>query len=173
MVRNALVPDGRGSVRAVPTDVTEVIPAGLVFRSVGYRGVPIEGVPFDERRGTIPHADGRVLDTAGVAVPGVYVCGWIKRGPSGVIGTNKSCAADTVAALLEDVSAGRIPGAAGAPEPLDEMLGDRGIAVVGWTYWQTIDRAEVERGTPAGRPREKITSVTEMLDIVRSARPAS
>jgi ferredoxin--NADP+ reductase len=172
VVRNALVPDGEGSVRAVPTDLTEVIPAGLVFRSVGYRGVPIDGVPFDERRGTIPHAEGRVLDTAGTPVPGVYVCGWIKRGPSGVIGTNKSCAADTVASLLEDAAAGRIPAATGAPEPIEEMLADRGITTVEWPDWQAIDRAEMARGAPAGRPREKITSVTEMLDIVRSARPA-
>ncbi len=172
VVRNRLEPDGRGSVVAAPTGVTETIPAGLVFRSVGYRGVPIDGVPFDERRGTIPHADGRVLDATGAAVAGMYVCGWIKRGPSGVIGTNKSCAADTVAALLEDAAAGRIPAAPGARESIDEMLSDRGIAAVGWTDWQAIDRAEIERGAPAGRPREKITSVTEMIDVVRSARPA-
>ena len=90
----------------MPTDEREVIPCGLVLRSVGYRGVPIPGVPFDEARATIPNEAGRVLDDAGAVVPGLYCAGWIKRGPSGVIGTNKKDATETVELLLDDAAAG-------------------------------------------------------------------
>lgn len=173
IVRNALEPDGHGSVRAVPSDVHEVLSVGLVFRSVGYRGVAIDGVPFDEHRGTIPNRDGRVLvaSDSNESVGGLYVCGWIKRGPSGVIGTNKACAADTVALLLEDAANGRLARRAGMPESVDEMLADRGVMVASWSDWQALDRAEQQRGQAAGRPREKVTSTVEMLDIIRSARP--
>jgi ferredoxin--NADP+ reductase len=108
VVRNELVrgEDGRLSARA--TGAEEVLDASLVFRAIGYTGMPLPGLPFDERRGTIPNASGRVTDD-GVPLPGTYVAGWIKRGPSGVIGTNKKCATDTTTALLEDLDAGRVP----------------------------------------------------------------
>src|SRR5579859_5308308 len=109
IVHNELVPDGRGSVRAVPTDRREVIPCGVVFRSVGYRGVELPGVPFDAERATIRNAGGRVLDEQGAQVPGAYCAGWIKRGPTGVIGTNKKDATETVELLLEDARAGALP----------------------------------------------------------------
>ena len=108
-MRNRRAPDGRGSVRAVATEEREVIPCGIVFRSVGYRGVELPGVPFDERSGTIPNDAGRVLDAGGSPAPGTYVAGWIKRGPTGVIGTNKKDATETVELLLEDARAGRLP----------------------------------------------------------------
>ena len=109
IVRNRLEPDGAGSVRAVATEEREVIPCGIVFRSVGYRGVSLDGVPFDERSGTIPNAGGRVLDETGAPIPGLYAAGWIKRGPTGVIGTNKKDAVETVDLLLEDARAGLLP----------------------------------------------------------------
>ena len=104
VVRNELVPDETGYIRAVPTDEREVIPCGLVLRSVGYRGTAMPGVPFDEGRATIRNDGGRVLDDTGVPIPGVYCTGWIKRGPSGVIGTNKKDATETVELLLEDLA---------------------------------------------------------------------
>jgi ferredoxin--NADP+ reductase len=107
--RNELVPAEDGSLKAKPTGERETIPASLVFRSVGYRGVALPGVPFDERRAVIPNEQGRVLDgPGGEQVPGQYVVGWIKRGPSGIIGTNKKDAQETVKSLLEDVAAGKV-----------------------------------------------------------------
>src|SRR5581483_3550616 len=108
VVRNRLVVSDDGQIRAVATGELEVIACGLVFRSVGYRGVPLPGLPFDDERGVIPNAGGRVLDGNGRPLPRTYCAGWIKRGPSGVIGTNKKDAAETVEALLEDVRAGRL-----------------------------------------------------------------
>ncbi|MGH7583841.1 MAG: hypothetical protein ACREL5_11500, partial [Gemmatimonadales bacterium] len=168
LVRNHLLPDGRGDVRAVATDEGLALPAGLVFRSIGYRAVPIEGVPFDARRGVVPNAAGRVLASvdSGVPVPGLYVTGWIKRGPEGVIGTNKACAAETVSHLLADAEAGVIAPAPHRGEELDDLLARRNIRVVDWTDWQAIDRAETTRGAPAGRPREKFTSIAEMLEVL-------
>ena len=120
---NALEPDGRGSVRAVATDEREVIPCGIVFRSVGYRGVGLPGVPYDERTGTIPNAGGRVLGEGAVAIPGLYCAGWIKRGPNGVIGTNKKDAVETVTALLDDARAGLL--SAGGGGDLADLLRER------------------------------------------------
>ena len=109
IVRNQLVADEDGRVRAVATEERETIPCGVVFRSVGYLGVPLAGLPFDERSGTMPNDGGRVLGADGAPLPGVYAAGWIKRGPTGVIGTNKKDATETVALLLEDARAGRLP----------------------------------------------------------------
>ncbi len=110
LARNELVPDDNGMARAVATGDTETLDTALVLASVGYRGVAVPGVPFDEAAGVIPNADGRVLDAAGGSVvPGTYVTGWIKRGPTGFIGTNKSCAQQTVRQLVDDFNAGRLP----------------------------------------------------------------
>lgn len=165
LTRNELVPDGRGSVRAVATEEREVVPCGLVFRSVGYRGAGIPGVPFDEGSGTIPNVGGRVLDAAGAALPGVYCAGWIKRGPTGVIGTNKKDAAETVDALLEDARAGRLGGCAVSAGDVDALLAERGIEVVTYAGWEAIDAAERSLGEPLGRPRVKLTS----WDALRAA----
>jgi ferredoxin--NADP+ reductase len=147
---------------------------GLVLRSVGYRGIPLPGLPFDDRRGVIPNVDGAVVTGAGSLTPihGVYVSGWIKRGPQGVIGTNKSCAAQTVDHLLADAAAGRIPRAEGALPSIDELLRERGVAVTSWGDWLLLDQAEQERGAAAGRPREKVSSVVEMLEIIAARRTA-
>jgi ferredoxin--NADP+ reductase len=165
VVRNELVPSTSGlSARA--TDQTEVIPAGLVLRSIGYRGSPIAGVPFDERRATIHNDGGRVTDEhSGKPVPGLYTAGWIKRGPSGVIGTNKKCANETVEALLADLTAGLLATPTIEPEQLLETLERRGVRIVDYTGWEAIDAHERATGEPHGRPRVKLTSRDQMLQI--------
>ena len=167
IVRNRLEPDGRGSVRAVATDEREVIPCGIVFRSVGYRGVGVPGVPFDERAGTIPNAEGRVLDEGGATVRGLYCAGWIKRGPTGVIGTNKKDAAITVERLLEDARAGRL--LPRSDRAIEDLLGDRGVGAVMYAGWEAIDTHERSRGEDEGRPRIKLATWDELLGVGRSA----
>jgi ferredoxin--NADP+ reductase len=169
LVRNTLKPDERGTLQAVATGETEVVPVGLVLRSVGYRGVAVPGVPFDERRGTVPNAGGRVLDPgSGAAIPGLYVSGWLKRGPSGVIGTNKPDAAETVVAMLEDAARGATlkPGAAD-PAAVDALLAERCPACVRLADWRRIDQLETERGAGQGRPRVKFLSAAEAMEAVR------
>jgi ferredoxin/flavodoxin---NADP+ reductase len=158
LVRNELV-DGR----AVATDETETIPCGVVFRSVGYQGVPLPGVPFDERSRTIPNEAGRVT-------PGVYCAGWIKRGPSGVIGTNKKDATETVQLVLEDAHAGRLPPREGGS--LEELLAARGVEAVLYAGWQAIDTAERAAGEPHGRPRVKLATWDELLAAARAPESA-
>jgi ferredoxin/flavodoxin---NADP+ reductase len=169
IVRNRLESDERGRVRAVPTDERETIPAGLVFRSVGYHGVPIGELPFDESAGTMMHSDGRVLSEEG-PLAGVYCAGWIKRGPTGVIGTNKKDATETAERLLEDAAAGRLP----VPERPDrdapiELLADRGVEAVTYAGWQALDEAERVAGEPRGKPRIKLVTWDELLAAARSA----
>lgn len=165
--RNELV-DGGSSLRAQDTGEREELECGLVLRSVGYTGIPIEGVPFDDSRGLILNEGGRVLDShdAGHKV-GHYTAGWIKRGPSGVIGTNKKDALETVQHLLADVEAGTLldpeKPEAGAVE---DLLRERGIRYVSFEDWQAINEAEVGRGEPHGRPRVKFVRVEEMLETI-------
>jgi ferredoxin/flavodoxin---NADP+ reductase len=166
IVRNRLEPNEAGSVRAVATEEREALPCGLVFRSVGYRGIGIPGVPFDERSGTIPNADGRVLDERDAPIPGLYCAGWIKRGPTGVIGTNKKDATETVEQLLEDAREGRLRmRSAGS---VDDLLTERGTEVVMYAGWEAIDALEKSRGEPHGRPRVKLCSWDELLAAARS-----
>jgi ferredoxin--NADP+ reductase len=165
LARNQLEPDESGRIRAVATDETEVVPCGLVFRSVGYRGVALPGVPYDERSGTIPNEGGRVLDESGSPIPGLYCAGWIKRGPTGVIGTNKKDAAETVELLLEDARAGKLPERSG--EIVDDLLAERGVEVVTHEGWERIDALERARGEEQGRPRVKLCSWDELLAAAR------
>ncbi len=157
---NTLTGDA-GAQRAVGTGHVETVACGALFRSVGYRGIPIAGVPFDEKAGIVPNLEGRVVKD-GEPVPGLYVVGWIKRGPSGVIGTNKPDANETVKHLLADS-----PALAPAPEPsreaVLELLAARDVRVVSYAQWRAIDAAEVARGAVAGKPREKFVDVDEML----------
>jgi ferredoxin--NADP+ reductase len=142
---------------AVATEERETLSCGLVFRSVGYRGVELPGVPFEERSGTIPNEGGRVG-------PGVYCAGWIKRGPTGVIGTNKKDATETVELLLEDVAAGRLePKAESTAGAVDALLAERGVHVVEYVGWTAIDGVERAAGDKAGRPRVKLCSWDELL----------
>jgi ferredoxin/flavodoxin---NADP+ reductase len=168
IVRNRLESEGKGGVKAVPTDETKELPVGLVFRSVGYKGKALAGVPFDDRRGVVPNIDGRVVEQADstTVVPGLYVAGWIKRGPQGIIGTNKLCATDTVTQVLADIAAGAVPAVADDVSSIDALLAERHVRVTSWADWQTLDKAEQERGAASGRPRVKITSVPDMLEII-------
>lgn len=168
LVRNRLESDGRGGVAAVATDATFTLDIGLLFRSVGYRGVRVEGLPFDDARGVIPNAQGRVVEHEGshTAIDGLYVCGWIKRGPSGVIGTNKVDASQTIDNLLADITAGRLKPGPGSPDALLQKLAQRGVRVTDWNDWQRLDQVEIARGAPAGKPREKVTRIDEMLGAI-------
>jgi ferredoxin/flavodoxin---NADP+ reductase len=169
--RNRLEAGADGRVRAVGTEERETIPCGIVFRSVGYHGVPLPGAPFDEGRGTMPNAAGRVLDADGNPVPGVYCAGWIKRGPTGVIGTNKKDATETVDLLLEDARTGVLP-ARPADGSIDGLLAARGVDVVTYEGWRAIDAVERARGEEQGRPRVKLCSWSELLAAARSSASA-
>jgi ferredoxin--NADP+ reductase len=140
-----------------------------VLRSIGYRGRPLDGIPFDERRGLIRNEGGRVCDEAGAPCRGEYVVGWIKRGPSGVIGTNKKDAADTVARIVEDAEAGRL-GQPVAGDPV-EWLAERAPDAVTWKGWQAIDEAERRAGEAQGRPRVKLVTLAELAEAARLSSP--
>ncbi|KAA0021259.1 FAD-dependent oxidoreductase [Antrihabitans cavernicola] len=167
IVANELV-ESDGAINAVPTDRTEDLGASLVLRSIGYRGEPVADVPFDERRGIIPNDTGRVVAADGSPVPGVYVTGWIKRGPRGVIGTNKTCAVETVEKVLEDFESRTLQAPAKGRAALIALLGERQADRVDRLGWRAIDQAERERGKQSGRPRVKFTSVDEMVDVAKS-----
>jgi ferredoxin--NADP+ reductase len=142
------------------------LPAQLVVRSVGYRGVALPGVPFDDRRYVVPNIDGRVLDGDAVA-PGLYVAGWIKRGPSGIIGTNKKDASATVASLLADAAAGTLPQAAEPDQAgWDALLTERGVTVIDHAGWRAVDAAERALGESRGRVR---TTIHDRADLVDAA----
>ncbi|MGW6563781.1 FAD-dependent oxidoreductase [Streptomyces sp. NPDC054975] len=160
--------DGDAAVRGVR--VTEgtgerEIPTGLVLRAVGYRGVPVPGLPFDEATGTVPHERGRVA-----GMPGTYVVGWIKRGPSGGIGANRTCAAETVGTLLADAVAGALPPPSRTPQALRRLVRRRGAEVVDARGLAAIDRAERARGRATGRPRVKLATVAALVATARRAR---
>ena len=164
---NELVGDDSGAIRARPTDRFEEIGCGLVFRSIGYRGLPLEDLPFDDRRCVIPNEGGRILGDSG-PLTGEYVVGWIKRGPTGIIGTNKRDAQETIELLLEDVDAGRLLEPADPDrDSLDALLAERAPDHVTYAGWEAIDRAEKAAGEPHGRPRVKLCSFEELLDAAR------
>jgi ferredoxin--NADP+ reductase len=164
LVRNRLE-DQEGRLVAMPTDEQETIPCGLVFRSIGYRGVGLPDVPFDERRGTLRNDRGRVLRDDGHPLPAVYCAGWIKRGPTGIIGTNKKDAMETVALLLEDVQEGRIAHKDEATaDAVEALLAERGVRAVLYAGWTSIDELERAAGEKLGRPRVKLRSWDELLE---------
>jgi ferredoxin/flavodoxin---NADP+ reductase len=209
LARNELVADAAGKLRAAPTGERETISAGLVFRAIGYRGIPLPGVPFDTRRGVIPNEGGRVLDTAaspdadresgghssgtgaqsqgggdshgddgrsraGGRLRGEYAVGWVKRGPSGVIGTNKKDAQETVDAIFADAS----PDGEGLNTPatpdgaaIEQLLRERRPELVTYDGWSAIDRHERSLGEASGRPRVKLTRIEEMLRVASEDSP--
>jgi ferredoxin--NADP+ reductase len=159
---NEIVRDDDGRLRAQSVDgEVETIECGLVLRSVGYRAVPLPDVPFDERHYVLPNERGRVLGSDGEPLPGVYAVGWIKRGPTGILGTNKRDAEETVSRLVEDLRAGALPEP--APERIDALLAERKPALVTGERWAAIDAHELARGRAAGRPRVKLASRDELL----------
>lgn len=153
-----------GALRAVDTGESEQIDCGLVLRSIGYRGTPIPGVPFEERRGLILNEGGRVTDESGAPLPGEYCVGWIKRGPSGVIGTNKKDATDTVARIIEDRDAGKL-GDPAVEGDAEAWLRERVPNFTSWVGWGRIDAHEQALGEPQGRPRVKLVSIDEMTRV--------
>jgi ferredoxin--NADP+ reductase len=153
-----------GDVRVELTEQTQIIDTGLVLRSIGYRGRAVVDLPFDEHRAVVPNDAGRVE-----GLPGTYVAGWIKRGPTGFIGTNKTCASETVDRLVEDFNAGLLA------DPIDRrsvahVLASRGTAVVDRTAWRRIDELERRRGLATGRPRVRFTRVDDMRAVASGAR---
>ncbi len=167
--KNKLALDDKGSVKASGSGEYETIPVGLVFRSVGYRGIPIAGVPFDEKAGKIPNALGRVLDSQTKQVlAGQYVVGWAKRGPSGLIGTNRADSVATVNAMLEDAAASRF--APGEIDPSDDsmvsLLKNSKVRFVSFADWKRLDQLEIAEGKHLGKIREKLTSSAEMLNAL-------
>ncbi|HAK53669.1 MAG TPA: NADP oxidoreductase [Gammaproteobacteria bacterium] len=167
IVKNEAYKSEDGSVRPRATEVFEELPAGLVFRSVGYRGVSLPGVPFHESWGTIENDKGRVQTSDGEPVTGLYTAGWIKRGPSGVIGTNKTCAQETVQCMVEDLEAGKLlsPEDTGK-DAIEALVRERQPQVITYEDWKTIDVAEVRRGEAENRPRVKFTNVGDMLAVL-------
>ncbi len=165
IVKNEMVQADNGEIRPRATDQIEVLPVGLVFRSVGYYGVALPDVPFDAKKGVIPNTMGRVqAQSGGDIVVGEYVAGWIKRGPSGVIGTNKQDAVETANLLIADAEAGQMwQPATPQPEIISALLRERGVRVVTYADWQCLDDLEEAKAQGTARPRVKFTEVEAML----------
>jgi ferredoxin--NADP+ reductase len=165
VVRNEIARGDDGSLRARPVDdAVETIECGLVLRSVGYRAVPLPGVPFEERRFVLPNDRGRVHTPDGDPLPGVYAVGWIKRGPTGILGTNKRDAEETVGRLVEDLRAGTLPEPASPRrEQIEALLAERRPDLVTVEGWRAIDRREVADGRTRERPRVKLATRDELL----------
>jgi ferredoxin--NADP+ reductase len=170
---NELVDDGSGRISARDTGEREELECGLVLRSIGYLGTGLEGIPFDASRGLIPNESGRVVDPdSGEPVAGHYAVGWIKRGPSGVIGTNKKDANETFETILEDLAAGAIPNRVEPVQSIAELLDERGGNHITYMGWQAIDAAEVGAGEPHGRPRVKFCRVHDMIEAAKAGQAA-
>ncbi len=167
---NELHATADGYLNAQGTGETFIIPTGMVLRSVGYKGIALADVPYEERTGLINNRLGRVTDRAtGMPLSGEYVVGWAKRGPTGVIGTNKADANDTIDRLLED-----LPTLTPAPQPdptaIETLLQTRGLTYVTIEDWRVLDEIETVLGTNAGRPRVKLTSIQAMLEAITAAK---
>jgi len=168
-----IVGDGRVSgieLRRPGDEEPICLETGLVLSSIGYRGKPVAGLPFDEATAVVPNCDGRVVDPdTGSPLAGAYVAGWIKRGPTGFIGTNKSCARQTVSRLVDDFNAGLLVDPVSRPKEFDRLVRARQPQVVNVAGWRAIDAAETARGAARGRLREKFTAVADMLEAAAGA----
>lgn len=155
----------RNTAHENPSASAEWLPAGLIVHAVGYTGSPLPGLPFDSERGIVPNLRGRITAN-GVPMPGQYVTGWIKRGPTGIIGTNRVCATETADSVLADLRAGLLP-ARPADDRCDvvEMLGRRGVDIVTFDGWKLIDECERGRGEGAGRPRVKLVELAQLVAV--------
>jgi ferredoxin--NADP+ reductase len=169
IVHNELYRADDGSLRPRPTNQTEMLPVGLIFRSIGYKGLPVPGIPFDNRAGVIPNAQGRIIDPDKTqTVVGEYAVGWIKRGPSGIIGTNKPDAQETATLMLADAAAGQtLTPSSPAPESVEALLKARGVEYVSFGDWLKLDALEQQRGAAQNRPRIKFTRIDAMLQALR------
>ncbi len=162
LAHNRLVPGANGDLKAEPTGETETLPVNLVFRSVGYLGVGVPGLPLEARRGIIPNQHGRVDGSKGE-----YVVGWIKRGPSGVIGTNKPDSVESTERLLDDLAAGALnPATDPSRAAVEQRMAERQLRVVSWQDWLRLDQVEKQLGEAIGRPRLKFTAVEDMLAAI-------
>ncbi len=171
---NKLVVDSNGGIRSKGTGTYELIEAGLVLRSIGYRSVPIEGVPFDHATSTINNIAGQVVHpNSGEVVPGEYVVGWAKRGPTGLIGNNKPDSAATVQAMLADLpTLQEIRDDFRDPSLVVAVLHERGIDFVTYQDWKILDQYEIASGSRQGRPRVKVTTVPEMMAVIHQGHSA-
>ena len=151
-----------GTQKAHPTGETFEISCDLLFRSIGYRGVPFKGLPFDDRTGTIPNEKGQVIQLDGSKIANVFVTGWIKRGPSGVIGTNRSDSIETVETCLQIIDQSTIEN----NEDIENVLIQKNIQFLSYADWKIIDQYEIEQGEKVGKPREKLTSIDQILAIL-------
>jgi ferredoxin/flavodoxin---NADP+ reductase len=167
--RNRIERAADGTLRARPTDdPIETIECGLVLRSVGYRAVPLPDVPFDERYFVLPNDRGRVVTPDGEPLPGVYAVGWIKRGPTGILGTNKRDAEETIDCLIDDLRSGQLPEPERpSSEELDALLAERQPNLVSADGWRAIDSHELGQGAAQKRPRVKLSSREELLSVAR------
>jgi ferredoxin--NADP+ reductase len=169
--KNRLEANPDGSMKAVGTGEYETMEIGMILRSVGYKGAPLPGVPFEPKKGVIPNTEGRVTEGAGGPVkPGEYVVGWAKRGPSGIIGTNKPDSVATVNSLLKDLP--ELPAIEDEnrdPALVENLLKERGINYVTYTDWQKLNKAEISRGEAQGRPRVKYHRVQDMLEVIKNS----
>lgn len=155
-----------GEPLLVGTGTTRTLTTSLVVRAIGFASQPLAGLPFDPAKRILPNRDGRVFDPdTGEAVAGIYCAGWVKRGPTGVIGSNKVCAEETVAGLVEDFAAGRLGKPVRTPEELESLMRERAPRLVDTDGWRRIDAVERERGAAAGRPRVKFVRVAEMVSV--------
>ncbi len=167
VVKNKLYRSEDGSVRPRPTDQTEEIETNLVFRSVGYRGIALADVPFDEKQGVIPNEKGRILDHAGgFPITGLYASGWIKRGPTGVIGTNKRDSGETVNCMVDDIEAGKVLNPDfNSSESIKQLFEQKHIS---YNDWLKVDSFEKEEGQKTGKPRNKVTNLNKILKVLET-----
>ena len=149
-----------------PNETIE-IDVGILFRSIGYRGIPITGVPFHKNWGTIPNEKGRVTENDGAVVNQLYTAGWIKRGPSGIIGTNRACSSETIQCLLSDLEKLDTGTKKHGASEIYSKLDNKNIRHVNFDEWSQIDTKEIEIGEPKGKPREKYTYIEEMLSVIK------
>ncbi|TBR20058.1 NADP oxidoreductase [bacterium] len=166
--KNVLVRQPDGSIKPKGSGRFETLPIGMILRSVGYFGVPVPGVPFDSKKGVIPNAAGRVLE-AGAPLPGLYVVGWAKRGPSGLIGTNRACSAETAAKVLEDFRGKALAADAEKTQAAAEAyVRGKKRDVVSFADWKRLDAAEVEKGKASGKIREKFSRISDALAALKA-----
>ena len=166
--RNVLAKRESGEMRPRGSGEFETIPCGTIFRSVGYHGIPLQGVPFDQVNGVIPNERGRVVNLgSGEVVRGQYVVGWIKRGPTGLLGTNKGDSGETVDAMLEDIQGQTAPMRdEQEPEAIESLLKSKEASYLTFSDWKELDLLEVEKGAALGKIRQKFVHLSDMLDAL-------